>query len=556
VRSVGYRLEPHGEIPARGRELARILERPECHPKAIKPNTFVFTVLLSVGGSIIGLQVLTTLGITPYTALIGVLLAIGVSRIPIPALREFRSIHVQNLAQSSISAATYGAANSLLLPIGVPVLVDRPDLLWPMLAGATLGMLIDLAMLYWLFDSRLFPGSAAWPPGVAAAEAIIAGDQGGHGGRLLIAGAVTGVFGSSAGLPMAALGTAFIGNIWALCMFGVGLLVRAYSPSLLHVDINKLFIPHGMMIGAGLVALTQAVLLILPGRRGHAQVNQDGFTRSEGFVRRVLAAGFGLYVAAAILVAALSGLWVQMPLVKLVGWVLFAAVSCIIAEFIVGFSAMHAGWFPTFATAMIFLLLGMIAGFPPAATALLVGFVAAGGPAFADGGYDLKAGWYLRGWGQYPDFDLEGRREQIISAAVGMLTGLVVVVLSHNAYFSRGLFPPVDRVYAATIQSVVEPSMARFLFAWAIPGAVLQIVGGARRQLGVLFATGLLLFNPAAGWLVLAGLLLRATWIRISGEDIETAMSIFGAGCIAGGALADFAGSMVNSHVKTSPGNR
>src|SRR6516165_3602112 len=99
-------------VSARGRELANVLERPEHHPKAIKLNTFVFTVLLSVGGSIIGLQVLTTLGITPNTALIGVLLAIAVSRIRIPALREFRSIHVQNLAQSSISAATYGAANS------------------------------------------------------------------------------------------------------------------------------------------------------------------------------------------------------------------------------------------------------------------------------------------------------------------------------------------------------------------------------------------------------------------------------------------------------------
>jgi uncharacterized oligopeptide transporter (OPT) family protein len=547
---------PHGEIPARGRELAEILERPERHPKALEPNTLVFTILLSAGGSIIGLQVLTTLGITPYTAIIGVLLAITVSRIPIPALREFRSIHVQNLVQSSISAASYGAANSLLVPIGVPVLVDRPELLWPMLAGATLGMLIDLAMLYWFFDSRLFPGSAAWPPGVAAAEAIIAGDQGGHGGRLLIAGAVAGVLGSSAGLPMAALGTAFIGNMWALGMFGVGLLVRAYSPSLLHVDINKLFVPHGLMIGAGLVALLQAMLLILPGRRGHAPVNQDGFTRSEGFVRRVLAAGFGLYVAAAILVAALTGLWVEMPLVKLVGWVLFAAISCITAELIAGFSAMHAGWFAAFATALIFLLLGVIAGFPPAATALLVGFVAAGGPAFADGGYDLKAGWYLRGWGRYPDFDLEGRREQIISAAVGMLTGLVVVILSHDVYFSRGLFPPIDRVYAVTIRSGVDPSMARTLFAWAVPGAVLQFVGGAQRQLGILFATGLLLFNPGAGWLVLAGILFRATWIRVYGKDTETAMPIFGAGCIAGAALADFAGSVVSSHVKTGPGNR
>src|SRR5262249_8159773 len=145
---------PDVEIPARGRELAKILERPAHHPKALQPSTLVFTILLSVGGSIIGLQVLTTLGITPYTALIGVLLAIGVSRIPIPALREFRSIHVQNLAQSSISAASYGAANSLLLPIGIPVLVNRADLLAPMLAGATLGMLIDLAMLYWFFDSR------------------------------------------------------------------------------------------------------------------------------------------------------------------------------------------------------------------------------------------------------------------------------------------------------------------------------------------------------------------------------------------------------------------
>ena len=98
--------------------------------------------------------------------------------------------------------------------------------------------------------------------------------------------------------------------------------------------------------------------------------------------------------------------------------------------------------------------------------------------------------------------------------------------------------------------------MARTLFAWAIPGAVLQTVGGAKRQLGVLFATGLLLLNPAAGWLVLAGLLFRATWIRISCKDGETDLSIFGAGCIAGGALADFAGSLVNSHVKTGPGNR
>jgi hypothetical protein len=84
---------------------------------------------------------------------------------------------------------------------------------------------------------------------------------------------------------------------------------------------------------------------------------------------------------------------------------------------------------------------------------------------------------------------------------------------------------------------------------------VLQVVGGAKRQLGILFATGLLLFNQAAGWLVLAGILFRVTLVRMSRKDIQTAVSIFGAGCIAGGALADFASSVVNSHVKIGPGN-
>src|ERR671924_461803 len=61
---------------------------------------------------------------------------------------RYRSIHVQNLAQSAISAATFGAANSLLLPIGVPFLLGRPDLIIPMLVGAALSMLLDAYLLY------------------------------------------------------------------------------------------------------------------------------------------------------------------------------------------------------------------------------------------------------------------------------------------------------------------------------------------------------------------------------------------------------------------------
>ena len=47
---------------------------------------------------------------------------------------------------------------------------------------------------------------------------------------------------------------------------------------------------------------------------------------------------------------------------------------------------MHAGWFPAFATALIFLIVGMLLGFPDLPLAILVGFTAATGPAFADMG--------------------------------------------------------------------------------------------------------------------------------------------------------------------------
>jgi hypothetical protein len=52
------------------------LEIPAKHPRAIEGNVMIFNIILSVIGAIIGLQILTTLGITPNTAIIGVLLAI------------------------------------------------------------------------------------------------------------------------------------------------------------------------------------------------------------------------------------------------------------------------------------------------------------------------------------------------------------------------------------------------------------------------------------------------------------------------------------------------
>jgi uncharacterized oligopeptide transporter (OPT) family protein len=518
---------------------------------------------LSVVGAIIGLQILTTLGVTPNTSIIGVLVAILISRVPISFFKRFRSIHRQNLIQTNISSASFGAANSLLVPIGVPVLIGRPDLLAPMLVGATMGMLIDLAMLYWFFDSRLFPGRSPWPVGIAAAEAIKAGDEAGKRGTLLGASAVAGVVGASGlfgllrpvvgagGLPMAAFGIAFLGNVWALSMFGTGLLVRAYTPGLLGIDLDARLIPHGIMIGAGLIALGQAVVFVLRRQsttagpkkeEGKAESNEDGgqLTRDDGDARRGIARGFGLYLVAALTLTALAGFWTEMSPGQLAGWALFAALACIAAEFIVGFSAMHAGWFPAFATSLIFLIIALVLGFPAPAAALLVGFVASGGPAFADAGYDFKAGWCLRGSGRDPEFELDGRRQQAIAAALGFGTAVVIVALAHGLYFDRDLFPPVVRVYATTIESGIDPASATGLLVWAIPGALLQLAGGARRQLGVLFGTGLLIHNPAAGWAVLLGVSIRMLLTKNRQTEEGSPLTVLAAGLIAGEALWAF----------------
>jgi uncharacterized oligopeptide transporter (OPT) family protein len=537
-------------------------KRKKPHPRSFEPVTLLYALVLAVLGAIIGMQIVTTLGVTPNTSIIGVLLAILLSRAPLPSSGRFRSIHRQNLIQTNISSATFGAANSLLVPIGVPLLIGRSDLVLPMLIGATMGMLIDLLMLYGLFDSPLFPGRAPWPVGVAAAEAILAGDQGGRRRKLLGLGAFTAVLGSSGifgasrsllgwgGIPMAAFGIACIGNVGALTMFGLGLLARAYSPSLLKTDLSEVFVPHGIMIGAGLVALVQAVIKVMRRRSSVPSAQAFGgsevtpLSRDDSVARKSLGGGLLLYIGAALILALLGGLNQHMSAGKLAAWILFAAVACVAAELIVGFSAMNAGWFPAFATALLFLVVALVLGFPPVAAALIVGFVASGGPAFADAGYDFKTGWILRGFGKDRTFELDGRREQALAATIGLIVGLLMVGLFHDFYFSRDLFPPVARVYAATIQSDVDPSLAFSLLVWSVPGALVQLLGGDR-QLGILLGTGLLVVNGAAGWVVLAAIVVRVTIGRIYGPRALRALIIFGAGCIAGDALWTFGDSVL-----------
>ncbi|MBM7837129.1 putative oligopeptide transporter (OPT) family protein [Alkalihalobacillus xiaoxiensis] len=511
-------------------------------------SLILLSVLIAVFGAIIGMQIITSLGVTPNTSIIGAMVAMLIARIPAQLFYRYRKLETQNLVQTTISSATFGAANSLLIPIGIPYVMGLPELVIPMLIGASFALIIDALILYKVFDSKLFGANEAWPSGVATAEALRAGDQGGSKAKFLGIGIAGGLAGSAAGIPMSALGVAFIGNIWALTMFGIGLLINGYSIPWFNIDINAYYIPHGMMIGAGLVALFQFISVIVKGRRKSAPNEPKDeaahtYTRTETDVAKGFGYGFLAYVFGAMLVAFLAGLYSDLSVGFLILFIVYAAFATLISEMIVGVAAMHSGWFPAFAVTLIVLLIGIMIGFPPVALALLTGYTAATGPAFADFGFDLKTGFIIRGrtdWKQ----ELHGRRLQLKAGMIGLVVAIFMVLFFHEMYFSQGLFPPVNHVFAATITDGIVGETGKYLLIWAIPGALIQFIGGAKRQLGIMLATGLLVMNPWAGWAVLVGITARVILLKWKGKEAESAMFTTAAGFIAGDALYSFFSSV------------
>src|SRR6516164_8545289 len=118
------------------------------------------------------------------------------------------------------------------------------------------------------------------------------------------------------------------------------------------------------------------------------------------------------------LIAVLGGLITDMAPGMLLMFLVYAAFAAFVHELLVGIAAMHSGFFPAFAIALITLTVGILIGFPPVALGLLVGFSASTGPAFADMGYDLRAGYILRGLGKDMSFELEGRKQQLYAAMI------------------------------------------------------------------------------------------------------------------------------------------
>jgi len=515
------------------------------HPRALSPANLLLTLMLSVLGAIIGIQMLVSLGITPITSLIGALVAMSLARIPLAAFRGFRSIHAQNLAQTSISSATFGAANSIFLPIGIPFLFGLPEMIVPMLVGVSLAMLLDAFLLYRMFDTPAFPATNPWPLGVAAAESIKAGDSGGKQAKLLFAGIVFGVIGAVFKLPMSAFGVALIGGFGAMFAFAVGLLIRGYAAPLTGIDIAGLYIPHGMMIGAGVIALIQVGQMVFA-RRAVEKPQAAPVPASSRALGRSLRLGALGYLVITVLLAVGSGIYTEMSPGMLIAFIVYATIAAFIHELIVGIAAMHSGWFPAFAVALITLLIGILLGFPPEALVVLTGFSAATGPAFADMGYDLKTGYLLR-MGERRAFEMQGRREQLIAAMLGFGVAIIVVSLSYKLFFSNGQTAPINAAYVAAIKAGISGQTAWNLLLWALPGALLQLVGGSRRQLGVLFATGLLIPSPMVGWMVVGGLLVRVMAGCIIKGDVASMREVFAGGVIAGDTLYGFFSGLISS---------
>lgn len=512
------------------------------------PSFLIVAVVVAAFGSIVGIQIIGSLGVTPNTSIIGVMIAMILGRIPLKMLLRHRHTHTQNLVQTATSAGTFAAANSLLIPIGIPYLLGETQLILPMFLGAFLALAIDATMIYRMFDSKIFPATGVWPPGVATSEAIKAGDEGGKKAGFLGLGLLGGMVGSWLGASMSAFGVAFIGNIVALTMFGIGLL-GGYTEPLFGIDLDALYIPHGFMIGAGIVALIQMILLVTnrkQNEKNNAKFDQGTtkYTRSEKDTKRAFGFGFLAYLVVALILALVGGIITQMPLWMLIVFLFFAALAALFHEIIVGVAAMHSGWFPAFAVALITLVIGLLIGFPPIALALLVGFSAATGPAFADMAYDFKTGFLLRGSGEDKEVELKGRKQQFFVALIGFAVATVVVLLSYNFYFEQNVIPPVDKSYVATIKAGTSSEIALKLFIWAIPGAILQMLGGAKRQMGIMFATGLLVMDPIAGWSVLAGILIRIIILKKVGERAEPTMFTTAAGFIGGDALFGFFNSI------------
>lgn len=514
---------------------------PEERISAFEPVTLVLGVLLAFLSAAICMQIIGKVGVTPNTSLIGAIFAMVLARIPLQMTKKYRSLQRQNMLQTIVSGAGFSAANCGFIAVAILFIMGETKAILPMAIGCMIGSVVSVFIVGRLFDSKIFPASGAWPPGVATASAIEAGDEGGKKGLRLLIGVVIGGVASAFGLPAAGIGIVFIANIFSMVGLGVGLLLKGYSVQLFGVDLGTTNIPQGVMIGAGMVALAQSVYMIMgksKEKTENVSMEDVSYTVSDADAKKQIIMSFALHVVGALITAGITGILFDMG-AKLILWVLWAGFSSMVAMVLVGMAAMHSGWFPAFAITTIFMTLGILMGFEPVPLAILTGYISSVGPCFADMGYDLKTGWLLRGSGKNKAYEVYGRKQQVIVEAIGAAIGIVVVILFANMFMKQDMMPPISSVFATAVQGGADPSLIKDLLLWAIPGAVIQLVFGTK-SVGVLFATGLLLNNPTYGIGVLCAVVIRL----IFGTKF---MEVVDAGLIAGDGLYGFFANLIKA---------
>ena len=531
------------------------------HVKTFELETLFLSLVVSALSAIISMQILVKTGFGANTSILGAIIAMSLARIPFQRMDKFRSLDRQNLVQTMCSAAAFAASNCGILVVGIFYYIDGAmAYVTHMLIGAALATCISIYFVYRLYDSSVYPASAPWPPGVATAQTIIAGDEGGEKIKRLAQGVLAGIVGSAIkipaawigipgtaafGLPMAGIGIVFLANLWSMGALAVGLLIRAYAPVLFGFDLGKTYIPHGIMVGAGMMSLVQVCITLYQGSKGSMEdVAEDGktypLTVSHNGVKRAMLEAVVLNAVVGGLLALTTGLLTDMSAGRIVLWIAWTTISSVIAPVLVGICAMRSGWFPAFAISTIFLSLGLFMGFPLLALALLTGYVACTGPCFADMGYDLKTGWILRGKNSDIPYELEGRKQQLLAEELGAVLGFAVVAAFMGMYFKLGTLPPVSSVFATTMKAGQNPEILGQLVKWGILGAIIQLAFGPKKTVGVLLATGLLIYSPMYGLGVLAAVIYRAAF---GSEKMEMRES----GLIAGDGIYSFIAAVMKA---------
>ncbi len=505
---------------------------------AFEPKTIILGSLLAFLIAGICMQIIGKVGTTPNTSIIGAVFAMIFARIPIKAMKDFRSLERQNLLQTIVSGAGFAAANCGFIAVAMMFIIGESSYIVPMAVGAIIGSVISIFVVGNLFDSNLFPAQGAWPSGVATAGAIQAGDEGGTKSRRLIQGIALGVLGSYLKIPVAGIGIVFIANLYSMIALGLGLILRGYSVQIFGFDLGKTSIPQGIMIGAGMMALVQCILVITK-KNKEKNDEEVRITVSDKKASKTIFSSLGLHILGSLSLAIISGIVSQMSIPQLCIWVLWTAFSSVVSMLLVGMAAMRSGWFPAFAITTIFMTFGVLMGFPPIAVAIMTGYISSTGPCFADMGYDLKTGWILRGKGVNPEYECYGRKQQVKIEAVGAVIGILTVVIFGTAFMQEGLFPPISKTFVTTIQAGGDIELIKSLMIWAIPGAIIQLLFGTK-MVGVLFATGLVLNNPIYGIGVLCAVVAR---IAFGTEWME----VRDAGLIAGDGIYGFVTSVIKA---------